>query len=112
MVRDHARVSRLCSLHEDYEKAGRDLAESRELLRNADQDPELAELARAEVDELTRRQEELEREIRIMLLPPDPNDKKNIFLEIRAGTGGDEAALFVADLFRMYALCRNAGLAD
>jgi len=102
VVRDHARVARLCALHEEHEKAGRDLTESRELLRNADQDPELAELARAEVDELTKRLEELEREIRIMLLPPDPNDKKNIFLEIRAGTGGDEAALFVADLFRMY----------
>uniref|UniRef100_UPI004055EBA1 peptide chain release factor 1 n=1 Tax=Candidatus Electronema sp. TaxID=2698783 RepID=UPI004055EBA1 len=103
VVRDHSRVARLCTLHEDYEKAGRNLAESRELLRTAaDHDPELAELARAEVDELTRRQEDLEREIRIMLLPPDPNDKKNIFLEIRAGTGGDEAALFVADLFRMY----------
>ncbi|WP_417908811.1 peptide chain release factor 1 [Candidatus Electronema sp. PJ] len=102
IVRDHARVARLCALHEDYDKAGRDLAESRELLRNSDQDPELAELARAEIDELTQRQEELEREIRLMLLPPDPNDKKNIFLEIRAGTGGDEAALFVADLFRMY----------
>jgi len=103
VVRDHARVARLCTLHEDYEKAGRDLADSRELLRTAaDQDPELAELARAEVDELTRQQDDLQREIRIMLLPPDPNDKKIIFLEIRAGTGGDEAALFVADLFRMY----------
>ena len=102
VVRDHARVARLCDLHADHEKAGRNLAESRELLRTAEQDPELAELARAEIDELTERQTGLERDIRLMLLPSDPNDKKNTFLEIRAGTGGDEAALFVADIFRMY----------
>jgi peptide chain release factor 1 len=103
VVRDHARTARLCGLHEEYEKAGQHLAESRELLRAAaDSDPELAELARAEIEELNRRIEELERDIRVLLLPPDPNDQKNIFLEIRAGTGGDEAALFAADLFRMY----------
>ena len=55
-----------------------------------------------EIDELSSRKAELEDAIRIRLLPKDPNDDKNIFLEIRAGTGGDEAALFVADLFRMY----------
>ncbi|CAK8720408.1 MAG: bacterial peptide chain release factor 1 (bRF-1) [Candidatus Electronema aureum] len=102
VVRDHARVARLCTLHGEHDKVVQDLAESRDLLRNADQDPELAELARAEIDELTERQTGLERDIRLMLLPSDPNDKKNTFLEIRAGTGGDEAALFVADIFRMY----------
>ncbi len=68
----------------------------------ADADPELCALARAELEELERRREALEREIRLNLVPKDPNDEKNAILEIRAGTGGDEAALFAADLFRMY----------
>jgi peptide chain release factor 1 len=102
LMRDHARVAKLCGLHDKYLKVGQDLAGSRELIRNAEDDPELAELAKAEIEGLTERQAELEREIRLLLLPPDPNDSKNIFLEIRAGTGGDEAALFVSDLFRMY----------
>jgi len=102
LMRDHARVAKLCALHDEYLKAGQDLAGSRELVQDAEGDPELAELAKAEIEGLTERQAELEREIRLLLLPPDPNDSKNIFLEIRAGTGGDEAALFVSDLFRMY----------
>src|SRR5262245_35470659 len=67
-----------------------------------DTDPEVAALARAELEELERRRESLEREIRLHLVPKDPNEEKNAILEIRAGTGGDEAALFAADLFRMY----------
>lgn len=102
IVRDHARVSRLSALYTAYTKVRRDLEDNRELIRDADKDPELAELAKAEIEELTEREEALEKDIRLMLLPSDPNDEKNIFLEIRAGTGGDEAALFVADLFRMF----------
>ena len=67
-----------------------------------DADAEVAALARSELEELERRREALEREIRLHLVPKDPNDEKNAILEIRAGTGGDEAALFAADLFRMY----------
>ncbi len=67
-----------------------------------DRDPEVSALARAELEELERRREELEREIRLHLVPKDPNDERNAILEVRAGTGGDEAALFAADLFRMY----------
>lgn len=74
------------------------LEENKSLLH----DDELGELAREEVKELEQRKEELEEEIRLLLLPKDPNDDKNIFLEIRAGTGGDEAALFAADLFKAY----------
>ncbi|MCI5144643.1 MAG: peptide chain release factor 1 [Candidatus Electrothrix sp. AR3] len=102
VVREHARVSKLSTLYEAYTKVEQDLVENRELIREADSDPELAELAKAEMEELTEQKLELEKKIRLMLLPPDPNDQKNTFLEIRAGTGGDEAALFVADLFRMY----------
>jgi len=65
-------------------------------------DKELGELAREEIDELVKNQDRLENQLRLLLLPKDPNDGKNVFLEIRAGTGGDEAALFAGDLFRMY----------
>jgi len=65
-------------------------------------DKDLAELAQAEIDELVIERDSLEEQLRIILLPKDPNDGKNVFLEIRAGTGGDEAALFAGDLFRMY----------
>ena len=67
-----------------------------------DSDPEIRALAKEEIDSLRRNLAETEEELKIKLLPKDPNDDKNILLEIRAGTGGDEAALFAADLFRMY----------
>ena len=102
VVREHAHVTRLTELHNRYIKVSRELEENRELIRDEAEDPELAELARAEQEELKAEQQKLEEQIRLLLLPRDPNDDKNIFLEIRAGTGGDEAALFVADLFRMY----------
>ena len=66
-------------------------------------DPEFGELAKEELNELEPKVKELEEEIKILMLPKDPNDDKNIYLEIRAGTGGDESALFVEDLFKMYA---------
>jgi peptide chain release factor 1 len=69
----------------------------------ADPDPQMAEMARAELESLGQRKAELERELRLLLVPRDPNDERNVILEIRAGTGGDEAALFAGDLFRMYA---------
>jgi peptide chain release factor 1 len=69
----------------------------------ADPDPQMVEMARAELEGLGQRQVELERQMRLLLVPRDPNDEKNAILEIRAGTGGDEAALFAGDLFRMYA---------
>ncbi len=102
VVREHSHVTKLSELYNAYIVVCTDLEENRELIQNEDDDPELAELARSESDELTRRKAALEDEIRILLLPRDPNDEKNTLLEIRAGTGGDEAALFVADLFRMY----------
>jgi peptide chain release factor 1 len=73
---------------------------SRDLL--AESDPELREMARADVERLTREREALEGQIRELLLPKDPNDEKDVILEIRAGAGGEEAALFAAELFRMY----------
>ncbi len=102
VVREHSHVAKLSELYTVYCTVCRDLQENKELIKNEDDDPELAELARAEIDELRERRSSLEDQIRILLLPRDPNDEKNTLLEIRAGTGGDEAALFVADLFRMY----------
>ena len=77
-----------------------ELADSRSLLK--DSDPDMREMAREEVSRLGPAIEEIEQSLRILLLPRDPNDEKNVILEIRAGTGGDEAALFAADVYRMY----------
>ena len=65
-------------------------------------DPEMAEFARVEIEELTKQKEELEEKIKILLLPKDPNDDKNVIMEIRGAAGGDEANIFAGDLFRMY----------
>jgi peptide chain release factor 1 len=79
----------------------RELAGARELFEAGD-DEEMREMARVEVDELTGRLEKTEEELRVLLLPRDPNDEKNVIVEIRAGTGGDEASLFAAEVLRMY----------
>jgi len=102
VVREHAQISKIAELYAAYTSVCEQIRDSQELIRTEQDDPDLVELAKAELEELAVRQTELEKAIRIRLLPKDPNDEKNIFLEIRAGTGGDEAALFVADLFRMY----------
>ena len=85
----------------EYRQARERYAESEKLIAE-EEDPEIVELARFELDDLGPKIEELEEEITTMLLPSDPRDKRNVIIEIRAGTGGDEAALFAADLFRMY----------
>jgi peptide chain release factor 1 len=102
IVREHSNISKLQRLHSKYQEILRRIAENRQLVLEEADDVELAELAETEIEELTEKKLELESAIRIRLLPKDPNDEKNIFLEIRAGTGGDEAALFAANLFRMY----------
>jgi peptide chain release factor 1 len=84
----------------EYRKLLSDIEEAEELLREGD--GELKELAQEELDRLQKKRPEIERSLKIMLLPKDPRDERNVFLEIRAGTGGDEAGLFAADLFRMY----------
>ncbi|MFZ5775814.1 MAG: peptide chain release factor 1 [Thermodesulfobacteriota bacterium] len=100
VAKEHAHLSTLDELYGQYRRVEQQIADSRELAR--EEDEEIRELARAELAELEERLEQLTKELRIALLPKDPNDDKNILLEIRAGTGGDEAALFVSDLFRMY----------
>jgi peptide chain release factor 1 len=99
--------SELIDVVKGYERCCRireEIAGSQELLR--DPDAEVREMANAEVSELETELTELEEQLKLMLLPKDPNDQRNVVLEVRAGTGGDEAALFAGDLFRMY--CRYA----
>src|SRR5882762_10382920 len=86
---------------DDYKNVLARVSEARHILAE-DADREMRELAQAEIEELTARQAKLEEELRGLLIPRDPNDDKNVFLEIRAGAGGDEAGLFAAELFRMY----------
>ncbi|MDD7035349.1 MAG: peptide chain release factor 1 [Firmicutes bacterium] len=84
----------------EYKKTKQDLADTKELLEEGDE--EMRELAKMEMGELEENLEKCQEELKVLLLPKDPNDEKNVILEIRAGTGGDEAALFGADLLRMY----------
>ena len=100
MMREHTRLRELLAIWEDYRKAQVELRESQELARSAETD--LAEMAAAEVPALEARISGAEKKIQIALLPPDENEDREAIIEIRAGTGGDEAALFAADLYRMY----------
>ncbi len=99
-VREHAELGKIVEVYRDYRCVLGELEQSRELL--SDSDPEIKELAKSEIDSLNSRREELEKELKKLLIPKDPNDEKNVFLEIRAGTGGEEASLFAGDLIRMY----------
>ncbi|MDH4320599.1 MAG: peptide chain release factor 1 [Desulfobulbaceae bacterium] len=101
VAKDHAQVSKLHEAYSSYQRVLQEIEENKQLLRE-ETDEELLELARGEITELTEKSARLEHELKMLLLPKDPNDDKNILLEIRAGTGGDEAALFVGDLYRMY----------
>ena len=87
--------------YREYKKVREDLSYSKEMLAEK-LDPEMEEMVKAEIKELSEKEEELERKLTILLLPTDPNDNKNVIMEIHAGTGGDEAGLFAADLYKMY----------
>jgi peptide chain release factor 1 len=97
--RERSQVGTVVAVFDQWTDLSRRIAEDQEALS----DPELGPLAEEELPGLERQREELEQRIRVLLLPQDPHDEKNTLLEIRAGTGGEEAALFAADLFRMYA---------
>ncbi|OIP63077.1 MAG: peptide chain release factor 1 [Nitrospirae bacterium CG_4_9_14_3_um_filter_53_35] len=102
LAREHAGLSGIVEKYREYMKVEEDLSAAEQILDQSKDDPDMIEMARLEIDSLRNKKAVLEKELRIMLIPKDPNDGKNIFLEIRAGTGGEEAALFAADLFRMY----------
>jgi peptide chain release factor 1 len=104
LTKEHAELSDVVSAYERYCRIREEVVGSQELLK--DSDPDVREMANAEVAELEAEQGKLEEQLKVMLLPKDPNDQRNIIIEVRAGTGGDEAALFAGDLFRMY--CRYA----
>lgn len=97
----HAELEDIVITYREYKKVSQELSDTRELLRT-ETDDEMKELAEGELETLVTRVEKIEEDLRLLLIPKDPNDEKNIVLEIRAGTGGEEAALFAADLFRMY----------
>ncbi len=97
---EHADLKNIISLINEYEKIQSNLNQAKEAASSDDK--ELVELAGTEISELEPRLQELEKQLKQELQPKDPNDKKNIIMEIRAGTGGDESALFTAELFRMY----------
>ena len=101
LLRKQAELSPVVEAYEAYKKAKSSEEECLQMLES-ETDGELRELAKEELRESRARREELEKELRILLLPKDPNDEKNVIVEIRAGAGGDEAALFAADLYRMY----------
>jgi peptide chain release factor 1 len=100
-AKEHADLSELVEIIRKYEKIRNRIEEYQGFLKEADE--ELKAIVKEEMPPLQQEQIDLEEKIRVLLLPKDPNDDKNVFLEIRAGTGGDEAGLFVGDLFRMYA---------
>lgn len=98
LSKEQSSIEPIVQKAKEYLRTVESIAENKELL----EDRELSELAKEELRELEPQKVELEDEIRVLLIPKDPNDSKNIYLEIRAGTGGDEAAIFVGDLFRLY----------
>ena len=100
VMREHARLKELAAAHDEADRLRAQLRENEEF--TAGPDPEMAELARAEIPQIEARLTALDREIQFALLPPDEAEDRNAIVEIRAGTGGDEAGLFAADLYRMY----------
>jgi peptide chain release factor 1 len=96
--KEHSDISPVVDIYKDYLKFDKDISDAKEMLS----DPEMKNFAQAEIDNGKIELERIEKELQTLLLPKDPNDDKNIFLEIRAGAGGDESALFVGDIFRMY----------
>ena len=100
IAREHGRLQEIVQTYSRWEQVGREIAENRELA--GDSDPDMRQMAKDELARLEVEHEELSSKIKVLLVPPDPLDAKNVFLEIRAGTGGEEAALFAATLFRMY----------
>jgi len=100
LTKEHSDLQPIVEKSKEYIEITEKIQEDKEVLEG--NDPELIELVNMELDDLLTKEQKLEEELKFLLLPKDPNDDKNVIIELRAGTGGDEAALFVADLFRMY----------
>src|SRR5690606_29002388 len=100
LSREYRELERIVQAYDRYKKVLDDIAFHREVLQGDDE--EMRQMAKEEMDALEEKKEQLEQEIRQLLVPKDPQDDKNIILEIRAGTGGDEASIFAGDLLKMY----------
>lgn len=101
LTKEHSELKELVDLYEEWKGIQTQLAGNKELIEDGE-DPEITEMAQEEIKELKPRLEEIEEEIKYKLIPKDPDDSKNVIVELRAGTGGDEAAIFAGDLFDMY----------
>lgn len=101
LSREYKELEPIEDIYNDYKNVLSNIDSSEEVLKT-EEDPEFKEMARGELDELQEKRTELEAEIKILLIPKDPDDGKNAVMEIRAGTGGDEASIFAGDLYRMY----------
>src|SRR3979409_1975845 len=101
VAKQHAELEQIVEKHRQFKQIEKDLAGAHQMIGEAE-DSEMKQLAYDEEKQLVARKETVERELKLLLLPKDPNDEKSVIVEIRAGTGGDEAALFAAELFRMY----------
>lgn len=101
LCKEHADLEVIVNAYREYKQVLQDLQDNKEMLQDED-DNEMREMLQEDISSLSKRQEELEHHIQILLLPKDPNDDKNVFVEIRGGAGGEEAALFASNLFRMY----------
>ncbi|MGI6567559.1 MAG: peptide chain release factor 1 [Firmicutes bacterium] len=101
VAKQHAELEEIVSKYQEYLRVEKELQDSEQMLAD-DPDPDMRELISEEIDSLQEAREKLRGDLRLLLLPKDPNDEKNVIVEIRGGTGGDEAALFAGDLFRMY----------
>src|SRR5215813_7942967 len=102
LAKQHRDLEEVVAKYREYRALDKGIHDSRELIDTED-DPEMVALARNELSELEQRLTQVEEHLKVLLLPKDPNDEKNVILEIRAGTGGDEATLFAAEILRMYA---------
>ena len=101
VMREHSHLTALMEAYEEYKKVLQGIEDSKIIITEED-DQEMKEMAREELRDLEEKKPQLEDKIKMLLIPPDPLEEKNIIMEIRAGTGGDESSLFCADLFRMY----------
>jgi len=108
LVREHSALKRLSDKAGECSRLQQMVAEHRELIESEEADPELKDLAREELGDLEQSLETAEEELMVALLPPDPNAERDAIVEIRAGTGGEEASLFAADLYRMYSRCAES----
>ena len=101
LMKEQSELAPIVEAYQEYKNCKQNVDDSLAMLEE-ESDEEMRELAKEEMNESKKRIEELEQELKILLLPKDPNDDKNVIVEIRAGAGGDEAALFAAEIYRMY----------